>query len=123
MREFDSVGARLSNARERIGRAARRAGRDPAEVEILAVTKFHPVQAAEAAYGAGIRIFGENRVQEALEKYPAFLEGRPGAEVHMLGHLQGNKVRKAAGLFRCVQSVDSMELMRDLDRRAATLGL
>lgn len=122
MGDYGFVGGRLEEVRIRISRAAERSGRDPRTVTILGVTKFHPFSAVQAAYDAGIRVFGENRVQEALEKYPDFLARRPDAQVHMIGHLQGNKVKKAVELFSCVQSVDSPDLLAELERRAAAAG-
>ncbi len=122
MEEYGFVGGRLEEVLSRVDGAARRSGRDPREIRILAVTKFHPLAAVQAAYDAGIRVFGENRVQEALEKYPEFLRLHPDAAVHMIGHLQGNKVKKAVDLFRCVQSADSTDLLGELDRRAAAAG-
>ena len=106
---------------ERIAVACARAGRAADEVSLLAVTKFHPYEAVEAAYAAGVRVFGENRVQEAETKFAAGL-APVGASVHLIGHLQSNKAKKAVALFDCVQSVDSLELARELDKRAAAVG-
>jgi len=75
-----------------------------------------------AAYESGIRLFGENRLQEAQEKYPDFLASHPDAVLHMIGHLQGNKVKKAAGLFHCIESADSDALLIDLNKRALALN-
>jgi pyridoxal phosphate enzyme (YggS family) len=105
-----------------IAAAAARAGRRPEEIALLAVTKFHSIEAVRAAYAAGARLFGENRVQEAEEKYPAFLASHPDARLEMIGHLQSNKAKKAVAIFSRVQSVDSVELLRELDRRAAASG-
>jgi len=107
---------------DRIAAAAARAGRKPEEVSLLAVTKLQPVEAAAAAYEAGARLFGENRVQEAEAKYPPFLAARPDARLEMIGHLQSNKAKRAIELFSRVQSVDSVELLGDLSRRAAAAG-
>jgi len=122
MREYGFVGDRIAQVRELVERAAERSGRNPREIRILAVTKFHPFPAVQAAYDSGIRVFGENRVQEAQEKFPAFLAEHADAEVHMIGHLQGNKVKKAVDLFRCVQSADSSALLQELDKRSAAAG-
>jgi hypothetical protein len=108
------VAGRLEGIRERILEAAARSGRDAQEVEILAVTKFHPIAAVEAAWNGGIRRFGENRVQEALAKYPAFFEGHPDLHLDLLGHLQANKARKALGLFTRIDSIDSLALLEEL---------
>ena len=118
MTDYSFVRGAVLSVRERIARAAGRALRDPAGVELLAVTKFHPVEALDAAWEAGILAFGESRVQEAEGKYPAFLTAHPGARLDMIGHIQSNKAAKAVALFARLQSVDSAELLLELDRRA-----
>ncbi len=122
MGEYDGVGEACARVLGGIADAARRSGRGPGEVVLLAVTKFHPLEAVEAAYRAGLRLFGESRVQEAEAKYPAFLASHPDARLDMLGHLQSNKARKAAALFSRVQSVDSLDLLEELERRALAAG-
>jgi len=122
MAGYEGVGRAYAEVRERVAAAARRSGRAAEEVALLAVTKFHPIEAVEAAYAAGARLFGENRVQEAEVKYPAFLAARPDARVDMIGHLQSNKAKRAASLFSRVESVDSLELLAELDRRALAAG-
>jgi pyridoxal phosphate enzyme (YggS family) len=97
-----NVRERLASVRERIERA----GRDPSEVAIVAVTKGFGAEACLQALEAGLHILGENRVQEALEK----MEAVPDAEWHLIGHLQTNKVKQAAGRFSLIQSVDSVRL-------------
>jgi pyridoxal phosphate enzyme (YggS family) len=107
----------------RIRAACARAGRDPSEVRLIWVSKNHPQSAALGALELGARYFGENRVQEALEKFP--LPGAaPGSyELHMIGRLQKNKVRKILPLAAAVHSVDSLELLTAIDRVAGELGL
>jgi pyridoxal phosphate enzyme (YggS family) len=112
------IGERVSAVRERIARAAERAGRDPGEVTLVAVSKTHPPEHVLEAYRAGIRVFGENRVQEAESKRAALGE-LEGAEWHLVGHLQANKAKKALGLFRLIHSLDGVELGQRLDRLAA----
>lgn len=107
----------------RVEAAAARAGRRPSEIAVMAVTKFHPAEAVEAAYRAGLRLFGESRVQEAEGKFPGFLAARPDARLEMIGTLQSNKAKRAAALFSRIQSVDSAELLKELDKRAKALGL
>jgi pyridoxal phosphate enzyme (YggS family) len=112
---------RLALTGERVAAAAARAGRDPAEIRILAVTKTQPRARVEDALEAGLRLIGENRVQEADAKlFPV----PPGAELHLIGHLQRNKARRAAELFHTVQSIDKVEtavaLHRVLRRRDAS---
>ena len=104
-----SVAARLAAIRDHIEAA----GRDPAEITIVAVTKGQPGERCREAVAAGLRILGENRVQEALAK----MEEVRGAEWHLIGHLQRNKVRHAVGRFTLVQSVDSRELAAAISRR------
>lgn len=123
MKDYSRVRGAIEALRERIEEAASRAGRDAREVELLAVTKFHPIQAVRAAWEAGIRAFGESRVQEAEEKFSPFLAEHPEARLEMIGHIQSNKAKKAVTLFSRLQSVDSVELMAELDRRARAAGL
>ena len=96
-------------------RAAGRADRPPDDIELLPVTKGHPVSAIEAVVDAGLAMIGENRVPEAAEKQ-ASLGGRHGLAWHLIGRLQGNKARKAVHLFDVIESVDSMKLARRLGR-------
>jgi pyridoxal phosphate enzyme (YggS family) len=108
------IESNLASVRLRIADAARRVGRSPDEIELVAVSKTHPADALRLAITAGVTVFGENKVQEAESK---ILEiGREGAEWHLIGHLQSNKARKAVRLFDVIQSVDSVELGRRLER-------
>jgi hypothetical protein len=115
-----SIAERLSAIRQRIATAARSAGRDPSSIRLVAVSKTFPVDAVREAWGAGQRDFGENRVQEALQKIEALAD----LEIrwHLLGHLQTNKARKAASSFATIQSVDGIDLIEKLDRAAAEAG-
>jgi pyridoxal phosphate enzyme (YggS family) len=115
------VAENLATVRERIALAARRAGRDPSEISLMAVTKTFPPEAIREAYQAGLRLFGENRVQEFAGKFSA-LRDLPDAEWHMIGHLQTNKAAKAAELFAAVDSVDSLRLAQKLNVAAQQLG-
>jgi PLP dependent protein len=115
-----SIADRLSSVRARIDDAARRAGRDPSSVRLVAVSKTFPVDAVREAFAAGQRDFGENRVQEALEKIGACSD--LDIRWHLLGHLQTNKARKAAPAFAMIQSVDSVDLLQKLDGAAAESG-
>ena len=123
MSGYDFVADRVAGLLARAEAAAARAGRDPSEVAVMAVTKFHPAEAVEAAYRAGLRLFGESRVQEAEGKFPGFLAAHPDARLEMIGTLQSNKAKRAAALFSRIQSVDSEELLKELDKRARALGL
>jgi hypothetical protein len=114
------IGARLAALRDRIARAAERAGRDPAEITLIGVSKTRPAEDLRAAFEAGLRDFGENRVQEAEAKIEALADlRRDGLRWHLIGHLQKNKVGRAAALFDSVQSLDGVPLAR---RLAAALG-
>ena len=115
-----SIADRLTEVRARISAAARSAGRDPSSVRLIAVSKTAPIDAIREAFHAGQLDFGENRVQEGLQKIAtsADLEIR----WHLIGHLQTNKVRKAAAAFATIQSVDSVELLQKLDQAAADAG-
>jgi hypothetical protein len=115
------IAERVLAVRDRIARAAERASRAPAEVTLVAVSKTHPAEAVRAAWSAGIRDFGENRVQEAEPKIAATAD-LAGVRWHLVGHLQSNKARRAAALFEVVQSVDSLDLARRLSRAAAEAG-
>lgn len=110
----------LDIVRSHIASAATRAGRDPADVELVAISKTHPAELIREVAEAGQELFGESRVQEALVKIPE-LPGR--LRWHFIGHLQANKVRKALPLFELIHGVDTMEIARDIDRIAAESGL
>jgi hypothetical protein len=114
---------RISVVYKKVSHAAMRAGRDPAEVKVLAATKTVPVELIKEAIDAGIRLIGENRVQEAKEKIEA-LKGRVPETVswHMIGHLQKNKARAAVQLFDLIHSLDSFELAERLNRIASEYG-
>jgi pyridoxal phosphate enzyme (YggS family) len=115
-----SLPDRLAGVRARIAAAARSVGRDPASVLLVAVSKTFPLDAIYAAYDAGQRDFGENRVQEALAKIAA--NRQPDIRWHLLGHLQTNKARKTVSTFHTIHSVDSSELLHKLDLAAVDAG-
>jgi pyridoxal phosphate enzyme (YggS family) len=146
-----SITENIARIRERIAAAALRAGRDPAQVALMAVSKTRPADCIREAFEAGQRLFGENRVQEFQAKHAELsaasptlppqqaqsrLAGDPGvasaavcnifdieaAEFHLIGHLQSNKAAKAAELFQAVDSLDSLRLAERLDAAAAKLG-
>lgn len=116
------VAARLADVRGRIERAAREAGRDPAEITLIAVSKAQPLARIEAALRAGQRIFGENYVQEAAARWPALRERFAGIELHMIGALQTNKARDAVRLFDVVQTVDRPRLAAAVARETERTG-
>ena len=114
------IAARLAAVRERIDDAARRFGRRPEGVTLVAVSKTFPAAVVEAAVAAGVTDLGENRVQEAEEKIPA-VTGK--AHWHLIGHLQRNKVNKALELFDLIHGVDSLELGEAIGQRAERTGV
>ena len=116
-----SVRENIAALREEITAAAKRSGRVPSEVAFMAVTKTHPPERIREAYAAGLRLFGENRVQE-FEAKGATLADLQAAEWHMIGHLQTNKAAKAVDLFAAVDSVDSVKLAERLDAAARKLN-
>jgi PLP dependent protein len=108
------VAARLRLVREEIAHAAEAAGRDPAGVRLVAVTKTVGSSVIEQAIAAGQRVFGENRVQEAQSKWPELKQLHAGSELHLIGPLQSNKVRDAVALFDVIETVDRPKLARAL---------
>ena len=120
--EFDSSGVveNVAAVRARIARAAARAGRRAEDVTLVAISKTFPGAAIRAAWQAGVRDFGENRVQERESKRAEVAD--LAAAWHLVGHLQSNKARRAAGLFHCVDSLDSVELARRVDAALAEVG-
>jgi len=117
------VAANLARVQTRIKTAARRAGRDPAEITLVVVTKTRPLEAVQAAYQAGVRHFGENRVEEGRSKIPGFstwlaVESGISPTWHMIGHLQSRKAGDALVHFDVIHSVDSLKLAERLNRLA-----
>ena len=109
-----SIAENIVKIEERIQKACISAGRKRDEITLMGVTKFVPIYMVEEAYNAGIRCFGESRVQEAAEKFGSFRESRPDIQLHMVGSLQRNKVKSAVPLFDCIQSVDREPLIGEL---------
>jgi pyridoxal phosphate enzyme (YggS family) len=116
-----SVSENIAGVRARIQRAAQRAGRAPEEIELMAVSKTKTPGQIREAYETGLRLFGENRVQEFSGKIDA-VRDLDAAEWHMIGHLQTNKAARTAELFRAVDSVDSLKLADKLDGASRNLG-
>ena len=117
------IADRVAVVRERIARAAARAGRPAGEVTLVAVTKTHPPEAVREAFAAGVRDVGENRVQEAEGKAAGLAELKSqGLRWHLVGHLQSNKAKKAAALFDWVHSLDGAAIGRRLGEAAADAG-
>jgi len=109
-----TIASNLAAIRDRIAQAAQRAGRNPDEIALMAVSKTQASASIIEAYHAGQRLFGENRVQEFADKFPQLADLKD-AEFHMIGHLQSNKTAKAAEVFHAVDSIDSAKLALRLD--------
>jgi pyridoxal phosphate enzyme (YggS family) len=116
----DTIAANLRSVRARIDAAAHRAGRDPSDILLVAVSKTFSAAHVRAAWLAGHRDFGENKVQEALQKIAETAD--KDLRWHLIGHLQSNKAKKAAAGFACIHTVDSVDLLRKLDVAAAEQG-
>jgi pyridoxal phosphate enzyme (YggS family) len=116
---MSTVAERLAEVRHQIAEAAAEAGRDPAAVQLCAVSKTFPADVIREAIDAGQTLFGESRAQEAIVKIPQL----PPASWHFIGHLQSNKVRKTLPLCEMIHSVDSIMLAQDISRIACELGL
>jgi pyridoxal phosphate enzyme (YggS family) len=116
-----SIAENIARVRERIAAAAGRVGRDPHTITLMAVSKTVEPERIRRAVEAGIRVLGENRVQEFESKFPRD-EDRKGAEWHLIGHLQSNKARKAVELFDAIDSLDSVRLAEKLNQSAEALG-
>ena len=116
-----SIAENVALVQGRITAAARAAGRDPAEIRLVAASKMNDAQRVQEAVAAGVGICGENRVQEMLEKNAQ--GAYTGAELHFIGHLQKNKVKQVVGLAALIHSADSLELLAAIDRCAAARGL
>jgi pyridoxal phosphate enzyme (YggS family) len=117
---YRTISASLLDVRARLARAALRVNRDPSAIRLVAVSKTHPIDAIREACLAGQTEFGENRVQEALQKIS--LSSDTTIKWHLIGHVQSNKARKAAAVFACIHSIDSVDLLRRVDAGALESG-
>ena len=116
----DDIGQRLERVRSQIAEAAKKCGRSPEEVTLVAISKTHEAEKVRAALDAGQQVFGESRVQEARVKIPLLPSS---TRWHFVGRLQKNKIRHALPLFELFHSIDSLELARDMNRIAEEEGL
>jgi pyridoxal phosphate enzyme (YggS family) len=116
---YEGIPRRLAEVRDRIADAAGRSGRSPGDVRLIAVSKTHPIEAVRAAAEAGQLDFGENKVQEALQKIAQSTD--TGLRWHLIGHLQSNKARKAAAAVHAIHAIDSVELLKKVDQAAAAV--
>lgn len=116
------VAANLAEVKARIAAAATGAGRAPADVALVAVSKTHPAERVRVALAAGQRVFGENRVQEAMGKFPALKDEHPDLRLHLIGPLQTNKAKEAVALFDAIESVDRPKLAAALAEQMTKSG-
>jgi len=116
------IAANLAQVNADIAQAVKESGRDPAGISLVAVSKTHPAAAIEQAIDAGQRVFGENRVQEAEQKWPDLKQNHDDLSLHLIGPLQSNKVRPAIALFDVIETVDREKLARALAREMAASG-
>ena len=115
------VKSNLQIINDKIRQVEKKSGRAEGSVKLMAVSKFHPAEDVIAAINEGQLLFGENRVQEAGEKFPAIFEQFPSAELHMIGSLQSNKVKNAVKIASCIESVDRISLMDEIEKQCAKI--
>ncbi len=119
---MNSIRGNLESIRAKIAEAAERAGREPSDVTLIAVSKKKSAAAVKEAFTCGQQVFGENYVQEAADKIDVLQELRPRISWHFIGHLQRNKAKRAVELFDFIETVDSLKLLRALSRHALSAG-
>lgn len=116
------ISERIVEIRHNIEKVCAPIGRDPQEISVIAVTKYATVQQMEDLFAAGMTVIGENRVQDAANKFTMLEKKGLVFKRHMIGHLQTNKVKEAVRLFDMIQSVDSMKVAQEIDKQAAAQG-
>lgn len=119
--EVTSISENIKVISEKIRQAELKSGRKAGSVKLLAVSKFHPSDAVLEAVKSGQLLFGENRVQEACEKFPDIIEKNPEVKVHLIGQLQTNKVKNAVKIADTIQSLDRMDLVLEIEKQAAKI--
>ena len=107
---------------EKIRLAEIKAGRKADSVKLMAVSKFHPVNEIQEAIASGQTLFGENRVQEAKEKFTSLFDTNPSIQLHIIGQLQSNKVKNAVSLASCIQSLDRLDLLKEIEKQASKIN-
>ncbi|MBI9100328.1 MAG: YggS family pyridoxal phosphate-dependent enzyme [Spirochaetaceae bacterium] len=117
---MSTIAENIQNIYRIIAETAGKCGRNPKDISLMAVSKTKPMSMLLEAYDAGMRLFGENRVQEAVDKRK---ELPADAEIQLIGHLQSNKTKLSVGNFSCIQSVDSLKIARKINDQALTLGI
>lgn len=116
------ISENLQNIYEKIHEAEKKAGRKVGSVKLLAVSKFHPIEAVNEAIQAGQLAFGENRVQEAVLKFSDLCENNKNIDLHIIGQLQTNKVKKAVKVANCIESVDRIDLIKEIEKCCANIN-
>jgi hypothetical protein len=119
VQRIDEIKKNIESINKKLNSAAKRAGRNPSDIHLMAVSKTKPLEDIQAAYEAGQRLFGENRILEASDKFSLLPDD---AELHMIGHLQSNKAATAAKCCSCVQSIDKFSTAKELNKRAIALN-
>ncbi len=119
---MDQPASALQDVLARIANAAKLARREPAAVELIAISKTHPAERIEPLIAAGQRVFGENRVQEAMAKWPALREEHADLSLHLVGQLQSNKAEEAVAFFDCIHSLDRPSLAKALAKAMDKAG-
>lgn len=119
---MDNTAARLEEVRNNIARSCKPARREPADIELIAVSKTHPLERIVPLIESGQRVFGENRVQEAAAKWPQLRASHPDIELHLIGQLQSNKADEAVALFDCIHSLDRSSLLVALTKAMDKAG-
>lgn len=117
-----SIKENLQNIQAKIIDAEKKSGRNEGSVKLMAVSKFHPSEEIMQAVENGQLLFGENRVQEANEKFPSLIEKYNNIELHMIGQLQSNKVKNIVKIAKCIESVDRFELLKEIEKQCSKIN-
>lgn len=113
---------RIEDILEKISLACDKSARTPSDVKLMAVSKFHPVEEILQAYDCGLKLYGENRVQEACSKFSEILQIKPDVDLHLIGSLQRNKVKNIIPICSCIQSLDRIELAQEIQKQCEKIG-
>ncbi|OJF76203.1 MAG: YggS family pyridoxal phosphate enzyme [Treponema sp. CETP13] len=117
-----NIAENYKKIRQTIDSTAEKVGRNPADIKLMAVSKFHTVDEIRMAIKAGATLFGENRVQEALKKFPELLKENKNIELELIGQLQSNKVKQIVPYVSCIQSVDRIKLLQEIQKRSSAIN-
>lgn len=118
---INAIAENIANIYAKIHEAEKKYGRGEGSVRLLAVSKFHPADSVMDAYNAGQKFFGENRIQEAKEKFSPLIEKFPDINLHIIGSLQTNKVKNAVQIASCIESVDRLSLIEEIEKQCARI--